>query len=138
MSEFSKLFFSDHSPVIVRTFTVIEDDYQLVKTVFPEYGFLQYFPGLFFKLLAEELRKHNIKNALNRLEHPHLATVPGLVSNLDLAFNAARSRNVRWGAGSVRKEPPHLQRIIADLVESCSDSGCRDKDKEGKEKGGEG
>lgn len=133
MSEFSKLFFPDTEPVIKTTFTCSDKDYQLVKVVYPEYGFLQYFPGLFFHLLAQELRKREIKNAYDRLSYPELATVPGLLSDLNLAFDPSRRRHVGRATGSVRKEPAHLQRILADLAQSSPPVEPRHGNEKGKE-----
>ena len=132
MSEFSKLFFPDNKPVLKTTFTVNDEDYDLIRRCFPEHGFLQYAPGLFFKLLADELRKRNITNAYDRSEHPDFANVPRLVSHIDIAFTARRA-HVRSGVGKLRDAASLLRRLPPDAFESCS-QGSGNKDEEREEK----
>lgn len=82
-------FLNEHKPIIKRTFSVNEADYQHVAQVFSETGFLQYFPGLCFKLLSQQLKQNGINNLSDRLANPDVATLAGLVSNLNLAFGQA-------------------------------------------------
>lgn len=95
-------FLDEHKPIIKRTFSVNEADYMHVSRVFSETGFLQYFPGLCFKLLAQQLKQNGISNLSDRLANPDVATLAGLVSHLNAAFKAGCAHE-HGGTRSVRE-----------------------------------
>lgn len=84
----ASLFINEHKPLIKRTFSVNEEDYEHVSRVFTETGFLQYFPGLCFKLLSQSLKTKGINDLSDRLTNPSAATIAGFVSDFNTAFKA--------------------------------------------------
>jgi hypothetical protein len=57
---------SASTPKRKTTFVCNEDDYLLLRAVFPESGFTTYLPGLIIKKLADECRKRNITTVSDR------------------------------------------------------------------------
>ena len=78
-------------PLVKRTFTCGELDYLLIKTVFPETGFLGYLPAFTFHLMAEELRKHNIKSYVDRVQKHRWATAASAVSDIRIIDSSSVS-----------------------------------------------
>lgn len=74
-------------PIVKRGFMVLEQDHELVRNVFPEPGFVTYYPGFCVSLLAKELRKYDITDPTQRTQYHHLAGVPGLVSSLGFTLS---------------------------------------------------
>ena len=115
-------FLDEHKPIIKRTFSVNEADYKHVIEVFSETGFPQYFPGLCFKLLSQQLKQNGIHTLTDRLSNPDTATLAGLVSHLNAAFKAGcahdgcRTRSVCEGTSSDGGVPTNAEK----------DGGARD------------
>lgn len=120
-------FLNEHKPIIKRTFSVNEADYQHVAQVFSETGFLQYFPGLCFKLLSQQLKQNGINNLSDRLANPDVATLAGLVSNLNLAFGQACGEHDHRRTRSVC-ERASSDGGIATNVKEASCPGCHEAD----------
>lgn len=110
-------FLDEHKPIIKRTFSVNEADYKHVIEVFSETGFPQYFPGLCFKLLSQQLKQNGIHTLADRLSNPDTATLAGLVSNLNSAFKAGcahdgrGTRSVCEGASSDGGVPTNAKEV---------------------------
>jgi hypothetical protein len=64
--DFVSIFIDPHKPIHQRTYKVNVADYDLVQQVFAEPGFLQYFPGAMFKILADHLKKEGINDFTKR------------------------------------------------------------------------
>lgn len=64
------------------TYSVREEDYQLIRKVFPETGFISYFPGFAMRLLADELRRREITEPNERAEFYQLSGVPVLLQSI--------------------------------------------------------
>lgn len=80
-----QMFIPEDKPLIKPRFVAVEESWELLEHVFPEPGFRSYFLGHVVEKLAEELRKNQIKNYYDRQRFSHLASVPGLLSNISFA-----------------------------------------------------
>lgn len=79
------MFMPPGKPLVKPRFVAIEESWELLEHVFPEPGFRSYFLGHVVEKLAEELRKNQITNYYDRQRFAHLATIPGLLSNISFA-----------------------------------------------------
>jgi len=103
---YQKIFMPEDKPLIKPRFVAVEESWELVSNVFPEPGFRSYFLGHVVEKLADELRKNNIKNYYDRQRFTHLATVPGLLSNISFAGTKAEP-NVGRGVDGVHDQDAH-------------------------------
>lgn len=77
-SDLANYFVDTKRPIIKMTYSVNEADYQLVKRIFIEHGFMQYFPGYSIRLLAEALKKEKVTDFMDRVRCPALANASAL------------------------------------------------------------
>jgi hypothetical protein len=77
-SDLANYFLDQSKPVVKLTYVVNQCDYDFIKSVFPEHGFMAYFPGYNLRLLAEALRRHKINGFADRLYSPALANPAAL------------------------------------------------------------
>ena len=81
-NEFFKLFLPADKPLLTRTYKVCKEDHELIAEVYPESGFLTYYPGLTMRMLADEIRHQKLSNYFERIKSPH-ANVTSLIPNYD-------------------------------------------------------
>lgn len=75
--------------LVKRTFIVGEEDYMLVKSVFPERGTLTYMPGIAYSVLANLIRTNNINSYAERVQDKRFASVAGVLSSLRFDIDSA-------------------------------------------------
>lgn len=99
MSDFTNLFIPPSKQVQKTTMFLSKEDYDLIKSIYPEHGFIGYCPALFFSAIAEKLKQENIKTYEDRINHPKLAASTAILSHL--GYTVKKSvRNDAGGAGS--------------------------------------
>jgi hypothetical protein len=77
-SDLANYFIDVHKPIIKMTYVVNESDYDFIKSVFLEHGFMAYFPGYSLKLLADSLHRNGIHSFHDRLKTAALVSPAAL------------------------------------------------------------
>ena len=79
---------SADTPKRKTTFMCNESDWELLREVFPESGFITYAPGIILKLLADECRERNIKTITDR-HNTSLESISRVVSSIKFVRDGA-------------------------------------------------
>jgi hypothetical protein len=77
------------SPKKKTTFMCNEEDFNLLREVFPESGFITYAPGKLINLLANECRKRNINSVTDR-NGTSLESISRVLSSIQLVGDDPR------------------------------------------------
>ncbi len=95
-------FIDTKKPTIKMTYSLAEEDYKLVKGIFVEHGFMQYFPGYSIRLLADSLRKQGITTFMDRVKSPALASPAALSVIARMAWDNTLLINTTNGVGQTK------------------------------------
>lgn len=101
--KYSDYFINTKKPLLRPRPVVVEEDFELVCSVFPEPGFRTFFYGHIISKLAADLRKHGITNYTERESRPDFPTFTGFLSNIVLIGDSLESDDGR-GAGVPYKD----------------------------------
>lgn len=77
-------FIDSKKPLVKIGVTVVEEDWDFLKLMFPEWGYRSYFLAFIVSQLAKELRQQNITNYEQRFADPRTADIRRLMSNVRL------------------------------------------------------
>ena len=84
------------TPKKKNTYVCNEEDWKLIRDVFPESGFITYLPGLIVHILADECRKQNVTGVTDRNGTP-LESITRVLSSFRIT-GQEHQRDGRSGA----------------------------------------
>ncbi len=98
-------FINERKPCIETKGVVVEEDWQFLKSVYPDHGFRAYFIGHCISRLAAHLKSNGITTLDDRLTRSEFATASGLVSHIVFATPTGENeQDERYGTRRAREE----------------------------------
>jgi hypothetical protein len=79
-------FLDERKPLVKRQFVAVEDDWNLIQSVFPEPGFRSYLLGHVVSKIANELRKNGIQTYYDRQERSQFTSIARTLTGIQIGW----------------------------------------------------